>query len=370
MVLASPLVSLYRVRFLVRPLLVLVAFVTVALALPSSTATAQQPPASTTLRVGIKPLDPFVVRGANNKYSGFSIELWDEIARRNGWTTRYTWFDTLPPLIDDVAASRLDVGIAGISITPEREEKLDFSYPMFNAGLQIVAPVRSDSSFLGRLGRLLSASIGLYLGALIVVLFVAGNVVWLFHRDRPYLSGLADGMFKAATIGLVGEVGEPAHPVSRAAAVIWIILGICFVSTFTASLASDLTVEQISGNIRGVSDLVDKRVVTVNGSTAARYLTERKIEFTGVDTADDAFKQIEGGSVDAMVFDAPVLQHHIEVADNDRLMLVGNVFQREDYGIALPTGSPHRKAINTTLLEMQDDGSYERIREHYFGKTR
>lgn len=113
-----------------------------------------------------------------------------------------------------------------------------------------------------------------------------------------------------------------------------------------------------------MSDLIDKRVVTVNGSTAARYLTEHKIAFDG----DDAFKRIEGGSADAMVFDAPVLQHHIELADNGRLLLVGNVFQREDYGIALPTGSPRRKAINTTLLEMQDDGSYERIREHYFGK--
>ncbi|RLT28162.1 MAG: hypothetical protein DWI48_01325 [Chloroflexi bacterium] len=348
-------------------MLVLAAFVVVALALPSSTATAQSNAA--TLRVGIKPLDPFVMRGANDKYSGFSIELWDEIARRNGWTTQYTWFDTLQPLLDNVGASKLDIGIAGISITPEREEKLDFSYPMFNAGLQIVAPVRSDSSFLGRLGRLLSASIGLYLGALIAILFIAGNVVWLFHRDRSYLPGLADGMFKAAAIGLVGEVGEPAHPVSRAASVVWIILGICFVSTFTASLASDLTVEQISGNIRGVSDLTDKKVVTVSGSTAARYLTDRKIEFDGVSTADEAFKKLEAGGYDAMVFDAPVLQHHIEAADNDRLLLVGNVFQREDYGIALPTGSTHRKAINTTLLEMQDDGSYERIREHYFGKT-
>lgn len=88
--LASPLVSLHWGRFLVRPLLVLVAFVTVALVLPSSTATAQQPSSSTTLRVGIKPLDPFVMRSTANKYSGFSIELWDEIARRNGWTTQYT----------------------------------------------------------------------------------------------------------------------------------------------------------------------------------------------------------------------------------------------------------------------------------------
>ena len=86
------------------------------------------------LRVGIKPLDPFVVR-SGSRYSGFSIELWDEIARRNGWSTTYVWYDTLPPLLDDASSSKIDVGIAGISITRERESRMDFSHPMFNAGL-------------------------------------------------------------------------------------------------------------------------------------------------------------------------------------------------------------------------------------------
>jgi ABC-type amino acid transport substrate-binding protein len=70
-----------------------------------------------------------------------------------------------------------------------------------------------------------------------------------------------------------------------------------------------------------------------------------------------------------MVFDAPVLQHHLQVTDTDRLVLVGNVFQREDYGIAMPTGSTLRKPINETLLEMRSDGAYTRIFEHYFGRV-
>lgn len=63
--------------------------------------------ATPTLRVGIKPLDPFVTR-TGNRYTGFSIELWDEIARRNGWRTEYVWYETLPPLLDDVASGKVD----------------------------------------------------------------------------------------------------------------------------------------------------------------------------------------------------------------------------------------------------------------------
>ena len=46
-------------------------------------------PGTSTPRVGIKPLDPFVNRDGAAHYSGFSIELWDEVARRNGWATSY-----------------------------------------------------------------------------------------------------------------------------------------------------------------------------------------------------------------------------------------------------------------------------------------
>ncbi len=60
---------------------------------PSAAGTATQrtsvTPGTSTPRVGIKPLDPFVNRDGAAHYSGFSIELWDEVARRNGWATSY-----------------------------------------------------------------------------------------------------------------------------------------------------------------------------------------------------------------------------------------------------------------------------------------
>ena len=110
--------------------------------------------------------------------------------------------------------------------------------------------------------------------------------------------------------------------------------------------------------------------MTVSGSTARQFLAKRRIDVEEVETAETGFARFENGKADAMVFDASVLQHHIQVTDSDRLTLVGNVFQREDCGIALPTGSNHRKAVNSTILEMRADGAYDRIFEHYFGRIR
>jgi polar amino acid transport system substrate-binding protein len=91
--------------------------------------------------VGIKPLDPFITR-TSDQYHGFSIDLWNEIARRNSWQTSYRWHDTLPALLTDVQTSTVDVGIAGITITKDREQVLDFSYPMFSAGLEVMTTRR------------------------------------------------------------------------------------------------------------------------------------------------------------------------------------------------------------------------------------
>ena len=258
-----------------------------------------------TVRVGIKPLDPFVIRNGD-QYQGFSIDLWNEIARRNFWQTSYVWHDTLPALLADVQASTVDVGIAGITITKDREQVLDFSYPMFSAGLEVMTTRRGSSpNWTSELTSFITAGVGRYLLVLLVSLIIAGHLIWLATRrgtQLGYLAGVGQGIYKAAGLGLVGDYGvaEPKRPLGRIAAVIWTILGVSFVSLFTAALASQLTVQNIEGKIAGVQDLSGAKVATITGSSAAGYLTTHAITFTGVPTINDAYRQLGSGEVDAI----------------------------------------------------------------------
>jgi ABC-type amino acid transport substrate-binding protein len=231
-----------------------------------------------TIKVGIKPLDPFVTRNGT-QYHGFSIDLWNEIARRNSWQTSYVWHDTLPPLLRDVQTSTVDVGIAGITITKDREHVLDFSYPTFSAGLGVMTTPRGSSPTLtSQLASFLTAGLGRYLLAMLAALIIAGHLVWLAtrrHTQLGYLAGVGLGIYKAAGLGLVGDYGvaDPKRPLGRAAAVIWTIVGVSFVSLFTAALASQLTVRNIESKITGLQDLSGVKVATVTASSAAAYLT-------------------------------------------------------------------------------------------------
>ena len=349
----------------------IVLVLTVSGAPPASAAPLADGAPGSALSVAIKPLDPFVTRDGD-RYRGFSIDLWNEIARRNGWRTTYVWHDTLPPLLADVQAGTADVGIAGITITKDREQVLDFSYPMFSSGLEVMTASRSSTSWTRELAGFATAGLGRYLLALVAALVVAGHVIWLATRRRTglrYLPGVGHGIYRAAGLGLVGDYGvaAPERPLARAAAVVWTIMGICFVSLFTAALASQLTVRSIESKISGVQDLGRSRVVTVAGSSAAAYLRAHAVAFIEVPTIDDAYPRLDAGQVDAIVFDAPVLQHRAKVTGSSTEILVGGVFAREEYGIAVPTGSPLRKKINTTLLDITADGTYEELYSRYFG---
>jgi|SRR5271156_614656 len=64
--------------------------------------------------------------------AGFSIDLWNEGARR--MRVKFTWkmVSSLPELLESVRAGNADVAIAAITMTPEREKSLDFSHPYFD----------------------------------------------------------------------------------------------------------------------------------------------------------------------------------------------------------------------------------------------
>jgi polar amino acid transport system substrate-binding protein len=72
--------------------------------------------------------------------------------------------------------------------------------------------------------------------------------------------------------------------------------------------------------------------------------------------------------VDAIVFDAPVLQHYAADQGTGRVHVVGPVFYAEDYAYVFTNGSALRKPVDAALLTMREDGAYNALAEKWFGK--
>ncbi|MFN8485883.1 MAG: transporter substrate-binding domain-containing protein [Anaerolineae bacterium] len=330
------------------------------------------------LRVATKPLPPFVIKDGN-KWAGFSIELWDKLAQEINEPYEWVEVATVGDQINAVRNGQADAAIAGISMTREREAIIDFSHPYFNAGLQIMTAAKGSGGVGGYFNNLKQFFTSPALLQILVfgILFaiVMAHVIWLLERNGPnnfpkgYVSGVWEGAWWVLNIVANGEYGEKTTPhfLKRIMTIMFWLIGVALIAQFTATVTSSLTVQQLQGTIAGPADLPGKSVATVQGSTAAQWLTAQNIDFTPVDKIEDAYALLAADRVQAVVYDAPVLLYYANNKGKGTVQTVGPIFRQETYGIALPTGSPLRKELNEALLKLRQDGAYDDLYNKWFG---
>lgn len=335
-------------------------------------------PGAKVLRVVTKRLEPFVIY-QDKDYVGFSIELWQKIAESLNMEYELYGVNTFAKLLDEVERGAADVAIAGISITVKREQVLDFSHAFFETGLQIMVREGSGSIMGEVISKVFSVifSRELFYGISIflVVLIVASHIIWVLERGhnpqfpQRYPQGLWHSVWWAVvTVTTVGYGDKtPRGNLGRLFGVVWILAGYFVFAYFTASVTTTATVQELHGRIDSPRDLFGKQVATVEKSTAADYLAGQGISAVKVGDVVQAYPLLESGTVDAIVFDAPVLQHYASSRGKGKVKVVGLLFQEQNYGIALPFQSPYREKINIALLKLIESGVYQEIVDKWFG---
>ena len=163
---------------------------------------------------------------------------------------------------------------------------------------------------------------------------------------------------------------KPNTVLKRLFVMVWMVFGVVLIAEFTAAITTSQTVSQLRPTIEGLSDLHGKRVLTVDGSTAEEFLLAREVHHSTVEQIADAYDALLNDQADAIVFDAPVLLFYAQNQGYGLVQVVGSNYQEENYGIAIPIGSPLRKSINSALLRMLSSGRYDEIYQKWFGSTK
>ena len=329
-------------------------------------------------------MEPFVItegEGANAVKYGFTIDLLDEIAKRTGWTYSYLEGGTVQGLLEAVTDGRADLAACNISITADREKRFNFTQPIIAAGLQIAVPASSTErvqpGLVDFVKLLFSHTMLVWLFAALALTVVPAHVIWLMERGDPgsmVSRSYFPGIFQAFGWGLGILAAAPFDPPQRwpirVVTVLWTFVSIIFVAYYTAILTSNLTIETIKSQIGSPTDLIGKRVCTVSNTTSPPALTRLGVPFTGVPAIEDCYAGLKNGTVDAVVYDAPVLEYYANHAGAGVAALAGPVFKDEDYGLAFPIGSKLKEDADEALLSMQEDGQYDLLKQKWFGKNR
>jgi len=347
------------------------------LLLTVSAAQPQMPAAHKPLVIGTKVAPPFAMKGADGKWTGISIELWQELAAQLKLDYQFKELD-LEHLLSGVQSNSLDAAVAAITVTSDRERVMDFTHPFHTTGLGIAVSAPGGPPWLSVLRRLVSWQFLGVIGLLVLVLMSVGFLVWLFERRKnsEHFGGRAiEGIgsafwWSAVTMTTVGYGDKaPRTFPGRLIGLIWMFAAIMIISSFTAAITSALTISQLGSSIRGPGDLPRVRVAAVASSTAEQYLKQRQINFQEFPDALSALQALAAGRADAVVYDAPILKYLAKEEFAGTVTVLPNTFTRQDYGIAVPQGSPLRETLNRVLEREIRSPHWQEIIYHYLGRN-
>jgi polar amino acid transport system substrate-binding protein len=328
-----------------------------------------------TLIVGTAEAPPFAMKNREGTWSGVSVDLWRQIAIELNLPFEFRELD-LQGLLGGVADGSLDAAVAALSITAEREKICDFSHPYYVSGLGIAVAPRHRSPWRVVLSRLFSFRYLKIMIGLCVLLLALGILIWWFeHKKNPEhfghgtAAGIGSGFWwSAVTMTTVGY-GDKA-PITfggRAVAFIWMLIAIIIISSLTATITSTLTVAQLDVPVKGPQDLPKVRVGAIADTPGETYLQDNRISYFSYKTATEGLRAIAEGSIQALVYDAPIIRYLIHHEFKRDLEALPHTFRREDYGIALPEGSSLREPINRVLLETIQGQEWQDKLHYYLG---
>jgi ABC-type amino acid transport substrate-binding protein len=326
------------------------------------------------LKVATRDVPPFAMRQEDGSWRGISIELWQSVGAELGWRTEFVDMG-LKQMLDAVSDGEVDAVAGALTITADREAAMDFSHPFMSSGLAIAVPREAGGGWLGVVQRLFSERFLSVIAGLGAVLLAVGILVWLMERRRndqfggSPLHGIGSGLWwSAVTMTTVGYGDKaPQTFAGRTVALVWMFASVIVISSFTAAIATALTVGELGGKVEDENDLARVRVVTVEGSTSAAYLQFRGYGYRPVADLEQALELLADGRADAVVYDEPILRHRVKQRVNDSLVVLPRTFERQDYGIAMPSGSLLREPLNRELLRYLRDPAWRSTLAQYVG---
>lgn len=349
-----------------------------AIALLNSTGQAQPPTAPIPERelvVAVKEAPPFVMKYPDGTLHGISIELWRRLADRLHLRYRFSEQPTVQALMAGTAEGSFDAAIAALTVTAARDRVADFTQPFFSTGLGIAVSIgESRWTSIGR--ALISFGFLQAVLALVAIAILVGFIVWLVERRQTEhfqggAKGLGTGLWWSAIAMTQAGAAQnaPATLLGRIVAIGWMIASVIVIAVFTAGITSTLTKRELQGAVHSVNDLRSVRVGAPAGSSAVEYLDHERIANRGFAGPQDGLKALQAGTIDAFVYDKPLLTWLVRRDFSSTLRVLDITFDSQNYAIALPKGSALRQLLDAPLLEAIESDWWQQRLFEYLGKS-
>ncbi|XVE87557.1 hypothetical protein DITRI_Ditri18aG0127200 [Diplodiscus trichospermus] len=279
-------------------------------------------------------------------------------------------------LVRLITAGVFDAAIGDIAIITNRTKMADFTQPYIESGLVVVAPVTRKNSdawaFLRPFTRRMWAVTAIFF-------LVVGTVVWVLeHRMNDEFRGpprrqVVTILWFSFSTWFFAHRETTVSVLGRVILVIWLFVVLIINSSYTASLTSILTVQQLYSPIKGIETLVSSNdpIGYQQGSFARNYLIdELKIDasrLVPLNSPEESAKALKDGphrgGVAAMVDDRAYIE--LFLSTRCEFSIVGQEFTKNGWGFAFPRDSPLAVDMSTAILKLAENGDLQRIHDKW-----
>lgn len=317
---------------------------------------------SDTLTVGIYQNPPFVIISDNNEYEGLSIELWENIAKSSNLSFKYVVHSDFISILKKLEYQEIDLTINPMDVNDLRVEKFDMTQPFSISSIGVAIPFLNRSTFAVFLSNIFSFAFLEIILLLIFIIFVFGFFLWLVERKhnkfqfRPGFLGLFDGLWwSAVTMTTVGYGDKsPKSNQGKAIAIIWMFTAVIIISSFTAGIASTLTISGLQTEIQNEEDIRLAENISVIGATYEEsYLLEENIPINQAFASPIlALRALAKKENDVLLYDKTILQYYINrLSLEEKVKLLPLTFKENYQSFMLPKNHPFFDRINVGLVK-------------------
>jgi len=339
-------------------------------------ATPEIVPDTRELVVGTKEAPPFAIKDDQGHWSGISIDLWQQVAERLKLRYRIVDLVSVNSLLENLEAGTVDVAVAAITVTPAREQRVDFTTAYFHTGTGVAVQTDRITSWGPVIRSILSFSFLQAALGLLGLAFLAGALIWMFEHNanENFGGGAARGITSGvwwSTNTMTQRAGGGAVPATlpgRIVAVVWMVVSVIAIAVFTAGITSALTTKRLHGAVNTLADLSAVRVAAVRGTATEDALSRMRIRYRTVVSPKDGLEALQAGTIDALAYDRPILAWMIRQDGSAPVELTDVTFEPQSYAIALRNDSPLRKQINIALLEIEQSDWWKGVLFRYLGE--
>ncbi|KAM0970083.1 hypothetical protein EV1_017984 [Malus domestica] len=325
----------------------------------------------------------------NDMFTGYSIDVFTAALNLLPYAVPYKLIPfgdghknpSVTELVHKIQTGEYDGAIGDIAIITNRTRMADFTQPYIESGLVVVAPVTPTLN--SNPWAFLRPFNPMMWGVTAAFFLIVGTAVWILeHRHNDDFRGAPKKQFVTIlwfsfSTWFFAHRENTVSTLGRLVLIVWLFVVLIINSSYTASLTSILTVQQLSSSIKGIHALLSSNapIGYQQGSFARNYLVDElnvdESRLVPLIMPDDYAKALKAGPHKGGVAAVIDERAYIELFLSSRcdFSVVGQEFTKTGWGFAFARDSPLAVDLSTALLKLSENGDLQRIHDKWLMRT-